>query len=225
MGQASNAATLTTDSPGLVTASMHPEGPAWRAVDKLVDLVEIFDPGVQVCVWRRELDPNIQEYLSGLPPCGTLQSMETLSAEGRPRLVRLPAEPVPMPGRAAFIDDLAFLRDITCELLGCPAVGLRFARMHHAMCPGWHVDRTGMRMICTYQGPGTQWLSAQDADRGRPNLARLTDAPFIEAHPGDVVLLKGNLWQENEPFGAIHRSPEIPVDAGARTLVTLDPLW
>jgi len=202
-----------------------PDMPTWRAVSELADLVEIFDPDVQVCVWQRAVDASIAAYLSGLERAGTLQAIETLSAEDPPRLARLPAGPDSVPGLAALIDDLAFLREITCELLGCPAVGLRFARVDHAMCPGWHIDRVGLRLICTYEGPGTQWLADQGLDRSKPGLTRMADGVHIRAGAGDVVLLKGALWQGNERFGAVHRSPEIPPDAGARTLVTLDPLW
>jgi hypothetical protein len=194
-------------------------------VRELADLVEVFDPAVQVCVWQREMNPSISAYLTGLERTGTLQAIETLSAEGRPRLARLPARPESAPGRDALIDDLSLLREIVCELLGCPAIGLRLARVARAMCPGWHIDRVGIRLVCTYQGPGTQWLDDQGVDRGDQSLDRMADGAFIQAAPGQVVLLKGALWQGNEGLGAVHRSPEIPVGADARTVVTLDPLW
>jgi hypothetical protein len=195
--------------------------PAWRRVTQLADLVEIFDPAVQVCVWQRDMDAAVSEYLAGLEQTSTLQTIETLSAADRPRLTCLPAGP----GRDALVDDVALLREIVCELLGCPAVGLRLARTGHAMCPGWHIDRVGIRLICTHQGPGTQWLDDQGIDRCDLSLTRMADGAFNQAAPGEVVLLKGALWQGNEGVGAIHRSPEIAAGAGARTLVTLDPLW
>jgi len=46
----------------------------------------LFDLGVQVCVWRRELDPSISAYLAALERTSRLQAMETLSAQGRPPL-------------------------------------------------------------------------------------------------------------------------------------------
>jgi len=195
--------------------------PTWRQVTHLADLVDIFDLGVQVCVWKRDIDPAVAQYLTGLKRTDRPQTIETLSAAGRPRLTCLPAGP----GRAALIDDVSLLREIICELLGCPAVGLRLARVGHAMCPGWHIDRVGIRLICTYQGPGTQWLDDQGAGRRELRLVRRGEGAFIQAAPGEVVLLKGALWQGNERHGAVHRSPEIAAGAGARTLITLDPLW
>ena len=195
--------------------------PAWQRVSHLADLVEIFDPAVQVCVWQRDMDAAVSQYLARLERTGTPQTIETLSAAGRPRLTCLPAGP----GRAALIDDVSLLGEIMCELLGCPAVGLRLARLGHAMCPGWHIDGVGIRLICTYQGPGTEWLDDQGIDRCDLSLTRKGEDAFIQATPGEAVLLKGALWQGNERLGAIHRSPEIAAGAGVRTLVTLDPLW
>lgn len=197
-----------------------PAVPTWRRVSELADLVEIFDPGVQVCAWQRELDPVIETYLSGLHQTGELQVLETLSPAAQPRLACLPAGL----GRASLIDDLALLREVVCELQGCSEVGLRLARVGHAMCPGWHVDHVGIRLVCTYQGPGTQWLDDQDVDRRDLHSGRMGEGAFIQAVPGEIVLLKGALWQGNDAFGAVHRSPEIGY-ASLRTLITLDPLW
>lgn len=205
----------------VAAVTMPPVLPIWRRMTDLADLVEIFDPAVQVCTWQREIDPAVAAYLEELEQTGTLQALETLSATGRPKLASLLAKS----GRAALIDDLSLLRELVCELLGCPAVGLRLARLGHAMCPGWHVDRVGIRLICTYQGPATEWLDDQGADRRNLGIGRIGDGVSVEAAPGEVVLLKGARWQDNERLGAIHRSPGIAPGSGLRTLVTLDPLW
>jgi len=194
--------------------------PAWKRVDELADLVEIFDPSVQVCSWQREIEPVIGNYLAGLHQ-EPMQSVETLSENGSPGLSSLSADD----GQSVLIEDLSLLRNIVCDLLGCPAVGMRLARIGHAMCPGWHIDRVGIRLVCTYQGPGTQWLEKQDMDRSNLHQNRNESAAFVEAAVGEIVLLKGSLWQDNEAFGAIHRSPEIASNTPLRTLVTLDALW
>ncbi|MDJ0892649.1 MAG: DUF1826 domain-containing protein [Gammaproteobacteria bacterium] len=198
-----------------------PAAPTWRRVPELADLVEIFDPGMQVCAWRREIDPAIEAYLSGLHQTGELQVIETLSPAAQPRLERLPDGP----GRTSLIDDLSLLSEVVCELLGCSEIGLRLTRLGRAMCPGWHVDHVGIRLVCTYQGPGTQWLDEQDVDRSDLHSGRREDDAFVQATPGEIVLLKGALWQGNDAFGAVHRSPELAPDAALRALVTLDPLW
>lgn len=198
-----------------------PATPTWRRVPELADLVEIFDPGVQVCTWQREIDPAIGTYLSQLPQTRELQVIETLSPAAQPKLDGLPDRR----GRPSLMEDQSLLREVVCELLGCAAIGLRLARIGRAMCPGWHVDRVGIRLVCTYQGPGTQWLDDQDVDRGDLRSGRIGEGAFIQAAPGEIVLLKGALWQGNDAFGAIHRSPGLGSSASRRTLITLDPLW
>ena len=198
-----------------------PAVPTWRRVPELADLAEIFDPGIQVCSWQREIDPAIGTYLSGLHQARELQVIETLSPVAQPRLEALPAGS----GRASLMDDLTLLRELLCELLGCSEVGLRLARVGHAMCPGWHLDRVGIRLVCTYQGPGTEWLDNQSVERHDLHSSRTREGAAIQAFPGEIVLLKGPLWQGNDGFGAVHRSPELAPDADLRTVVTLDPLW
>jgi len=195
--------------------------PTWRRVPELADLAEIFEPGVQVCSWQREIDPDIEVYLSGLDQTRESQAIETLSPATAPSLDSLPEGL----GRASLVDDLSLLSEIMCELLGCSEVGLRLARLGRAMCPGWHVDRVGIRLVCTYQGPGTQWLDDQGVDRCDLQNSQMQEKTALQATSGEIVLLKGALWQENEAFGAVHRSPELAPAAALRTLVTLDPLW
>jgi hypothetical protein len=198
-----------------------PVAPIWRRVRELADLVEIFDPRVQVCSWQREIDPAIEAYLSQLHPTGELQVLETLSPAAQPKLDALPSGP----GRVSLIEDLSLLREVVCDLLDCTTAGLRLARVSRAMCPGWHVDRVGIRLVCTYQGPGTQWLDDQAVDRGDLKSGWSGKDALIQAMEGEIVLLKGGLWQGNNAFGAIHRSPGLGSFAALRTLITLDPLW
>ncbi|MBT3045707.1 MAG: DUF1826 domain-containing protein [Candidatus Thiodiazotropha sp. (ex Lucina pensylvanica)] len=195
--------------------------PTWQRVPELADLVEIFDPGVQVCTWQRESDPAIETYLSGLHQTGELQVLETLSSAAQPKLDCLPEGS----GLASLIGDLSLLREVVCELMGCSEVGLRLARVGHAMCPGWHIDRTSIRLVCTYQGPGTEWLNDQNVECQDLHDSRIRAKAAVQAVTGEIVLLKGSLFQGNEAFGAVHRSPEPAPDAALRTLVTLDPLW
>ena len=122
-------------------------------------------------------------------------------------------------------EDMSLLTEILCELLDCPEVGLRCTQVEHAMCPRLHVDRVPLRLLCTYEGPGTEWLEDQGVARNDLSNPDIAKGACQRAATGDVVLLKGALWQDNEGFGAIHRSPALDPDEGRRTLVTMDPLW
>ena len=191
----------------------------WRRVSAVADLAEIYEPDVQVCSWQRSIDPQITAYLGSVAHLGTLQLIETLGPSDRARLDALPVGE----GREQLVDDLAFLTEILCELLDCPVVGFRGTRVEHAMCPKWHIDRVPVRLLCTYEGPGTEWL--EDQGVAHSELSQVADGACQRANVGEVVLLKGTLWQDNDDNGAIHRSPAITQGSGPRTLVSLDPLW
>lgn len=193
--------------------------PSWRRVPLLVDLAQIYDLDLQICSWQREIDPAIEVYLRQIRQEGELQFIESLNPKTCPKLDRLPS----LPGKASLIEDLSLLKDIVFELLGCDEVGLRLARIRHAMCPGWHVDRVSVRLVCTCQGPGTQWLDNQQVDRDNVHSLSI-EKKFEQSAVGEIVLLKGAGWQGNEDFGAIHRSPELNSNE-LRTVITFDPLW
>ncbi|MAQ18694.1 MAG: hypothetical protein CMN30_28350 [Sandaracinus sp.] len=94
-------------------------------------------------------------------------------------------------------------------------------------CRKLHYDYVDLRVVCTYQGPGT-WL-APEAALDRTALGRGDDADhangricpdparLVQAGAGDIVFMKGKSWGPGAR-GAIHRSPSIE-GTGIRRLV------
>ncbi len=80
-------------------------------------------------------------------------------------------------------------------------------------------------MLCTYTGPGTEWLENQGVDKTRLSEPTIVNGPHQCATSGEVVLLKGALWPGHESFGAFHRSPTMASGGKRRMLLSLDPLW
>lgn len=198
------------------------------------DLVRIFDAGMQVVRWQRRADPAITACLQQAAASGALGSgFRTAVAAGQ----RVDPALLPDgPDRLAVIDDIHGLSSLYSDLLGCPAVGLRLEVLRHAMCPRFHVDRTGIRLTCAYLGPGTEWIDDAGVDRDRlgrgsnglpDHASGLFDrGTAVEAaSPFDVVLLKGTLWPDNAARGAIHRSPAVPVADEPRILLAMDAIW
>lgn len=202
--------------PGAATASV-------RVVQQLGDLVAIFEPAVQVCVYPRgrPVAPAGQQ-----PPFALRRVVHADAAGNWSRAAHAALGEHADPGLCA---DISFLLTLYADLLGCPTIGLRLEPLDRAMCPGWHVDRTGIRLLCTLRGPGTEWLDDAGIDRrGLPDSAAPLGTllpPTGHAAPGDIVLLKGAAWQGNDGRGAIHRSPAMPPGAGPRWLLALDALW
>jgi len=195
-------------------------------------LIRIFDPGVQIAWFERPPVPVIAEYLQAV--VGRLGSGRSLVARADADLpdLELPEHA----GREALLSEIGWLTRVYTDLLGCPSAALRIEVLERPMCPRFHVDRTGIRLVCTLRGPGTEWLHDGWADRSRlgPGSRGLADEDSGLMLPGAEVeriptfavgLLKGSLWQDNADRGAIHRSPQIPTSEGPRVMLSLDAIW
>jgi hypothetical protein len=211
--------------------------PATRSLHeatRLTELVRIFDADVQLCLYPRSPVEAITRYFANA-------SAEGVLGLGF-RLVTTPGQALDipglaaLPGRDAVLRDMAYLLDIYGELLGCPQVGMRLEILNHAMCPRSHVDQTGVRMLCTYHGRGSEWLREEAADRSK--LGRLAQGmpdetsglirnpkAIRQAPPFSLLLLKGTQWQGNHGRGAIHRSPAPDPLQPCRVLLALDAIW
>lgn len=215
------AAPVATPDPAPNARSPRGAGATACHVERLVDLVSIFEPQVQLLVHARTLGPEITTYLDDL----------TISAVGFRGFRQVVNVATGLSGRylpeAAHVDalhrDIGQLVELYADLLGCTQIGLRLEGLQRTMCPGWHCDRTGIRLLCTYRGPGTEWLDGIGIDR-TTLPGRVADRPPDgSASAGDIVLLKGSLWQGNAGCGAIHRSPA--PGQGTRWLLALDAIW
>jgi hypothetical protein len=195
-------------------------------------LIGIFEPDVQLAIWQRPVDPAIADYLEANRLHLGSGVRTSLSADEHPDLASLPAGP----GRDALAVDMGKLAELLGDLLDCPRIGLRLEVITKAMCPRLHVDRVGIRLLCTYRGPGTEWIADTDAERsklgsgagGLPDeVSGLfgADTRIESVARFSVALLKGSLWQGNSGRGVIHRSPAIPADALPRVVLALDGMW
>lgn len=201
---------------------------AARTAKRLEDLVEIFEPEVNVVVHARHADRQVVKYLEACLDAGDLIG-------GRPLVVEAgeawssPLDLPDRPGRDALLADIRHLIDLYGELLGCARIGLRLEVLGGAMCPRFHADRVGIRLLCTWIGPGTEWAEEWAVDRehvGCGDSGPVRDQVGVRrASAFDIVLLKGEYWQGNAGHGAIHRSPALDGCAGRRVVLVLDAVW
>ncbi|TVP84399.1 MAG: DUF1826 domain-containing protein [Thioalkalivibrio sp.] len=208
-------------------------GPPHTAIGTTVgSLARIFEPGVQIAWFERAPVPAITDYV---------HAVSRRLGSGRSRVVHadddLPDLELPdQAAREALLSEIGWLTGVYTDLLGCSSAALRIEVLDRPMCPRFHVDRTGIRLVCTLRGPGTEWLHDGWADRSRlgPGSRGLADEESGLMLPGAEVeriptfavgLLKGSLWQDNADRGAIHRSPQIPTSEGPRVMLSLDAIW
>jgi hypothetical protein len=224
------------------TQSNHPKNSVYKstpptAVDfDALELLSIFAHYQQITVVERPNNQKITQYLQQTADALgrgfqlTLKASESVSKKVLTQ--RLLPDQL---GRDTLLADLDLLAHLYSDLIGCPEIGVRLEVLHGAMCPTLHVDRTGIRLLCTYLGPGAEWLDDRYADRSKLGISTLNvcdadsglildSAGLHQAPTFAIALLKGSLWQGNQQRGVIHRSPSVNPEQ-IRVLVAMDALW
>jgi hypothetical protein len=183
--------------------------------DTPLGLTRIFDEDTNIAIWQRSANAHATPLIDSLLSAGVLGGgWRTVLDMAQPLLPAL--RPHLPPGSDSWLDDIAGLAELYADLLGCPHIGIR--------------------LLCTYRGPATDWLDNSAADRrwlgassgGLPDGASgliLDPAGVHAAEAWSVVLLKGDLWQGNSGNGVIHRSPDVLPENGPRILLAMDAAW
>ncbi len=204
-----------------------------RTTGQLPELESIFDNAVSLSILRRPTPLALKHYLADQCPRHTYERAQRISVE-QPEFATV-LQDFSVNGRTHLEDELRSLIELFATLSDSHSVGMRLCLSHQQSCPRFHVDRIGLRLICTWQGPGTEWLEHADVDRrflgfgsqGVPDecsgLLR-AGAQIYRMQTFDIGLFKGELWPGNAGRGAVHRSPEVKPLSPHRIVVTLDEL-
>lgn len=197
-------------------------------------LAGIHKPKVNLAIWLRRDGPEVDAILHDFPlthphdgdavntlniaaPCAPLPIARWVG-----RLVRKPSAQ-----RAALARDVAELASTFAQITGARRLKIRLERVEHDSCRKFHTDHIGVRLLCTYAGPGTQWIPEEAADRRMlrrgDNDDICLDRDRIESLPRLAVgLFKGDAWPGTEGRGIIHRSPPIAGSGQRRLLLCID---
>ena len=175
-------------------------------------LTEFFREDVNLAVWQRKTDAKYAAFVETfVKQAGSLQRFVSIET-GETADSILPDWASNLPGAADWLRDVNTVIDMFRCLFEPSAVGVRLHVLTGTMCPRFHVDRVPARLLLTYSGKGTEWLTEEQVIRGAKGTrlpdqtARAEDIQVVPA--GAVAILKGELWEGNEGFGLVHRSPD-----------------
>ncbi len=195
---------------------------------ELADLAEIYAAHLNVAVFRRGADAAVQSLVRDHLLERDWEQTLRIDTRGPETFA---VAPWCAADTRALHSELVFLVEVYGDLFGANRIGLRLSCGIEPPCPRFHVDRVGVRMVCTYLGRGTEWLDQSSAKRRHlghaaqgqsDELSGLIQGPVRGAKAFDLVLLKGEAWPENEQRGAVHRSP--PSTGQRRLFVTLESI-
>jgi hypothetical protein len=93
-------------------------------------------------------------------------------------------------------------------------------------CQRWHRDQNICRTIITYTGPGTHVAHERGVTRGADGCVDAANGQqSMQVEAGDLLLMKGGLWQGSQGVGAAHRAPAIgpvPTCTAHRLMLKVD---
>jgi hypothetical protein len=198
-----------------------------RLGDQPETLRQILDPGVNLAVWRRNSRPAIEKELSvlraaDLPdrrwPTSPALFDEDLSA----LLTRCGLSPGDF---REFRSDVGRIAGLFFEINAGRDFRFRLATVSGNDCGRFHTDTRHLRMLCTYRGAGTEWLTDAQVDqealrRGASNDAIIRFGEPSRIEPFWVGIMRGESDQGSG--GLVHRSPAIAGSGQTRVVFCLD---
>ena len=198
-------------------------------------LPHIYDQNTNIVIWQRDLEQVLTNAVNTLISTNAIKPLELAVSpdDAFDKLVTaLKPDDNNRDETHALCKDIALLVEMFCCLFDLKRAGLRLKILDKPMCPRFHVDKIPCRLVTTYQGVATQWLNHSDVDRsklGTGNLGKPDEESGLfkslnninQLKQGDVALLKGEYWDENEGAGLVHRSPPVAANE-QRLLLTLD---
>jgi hypothetical protein len=195
-------------------------------------LERILEPDVYLAQWRRAVEPEIVSWVCrmapDLPPDGRFHLYPKDTDAVVSSLLR-PSAYSQDRGRAGFIRDVSDLVARFSRLASSPTVDIRLDLIEHDACWKFHRDRTELRMLCTYLGPGTQYVPDIYGEQAIRDQRDYT-GPVTNIPARDIALFKGDLRERG--VGVVHRSPPIVGTGKRRLLLCINkpseispPLW
>jgi hypothetical protein len=180
----------------------------------------------------RHLDPALATELEAVARMVSFRHSAHLDAtapEVGPLLVAIPK------GEArTFLEaDIRRLAGTFGTLLGRRHVHAQLYTKRSDGCRKFHADNVTLRLLCTYAGPGTDWIPNEDLVRkhmGRTDIDPATHNRLVlreggslrRSAPGEVLVFRGGAYPGQAGRGAAHRSPPLGSTGVARLVLKID---
>lgn len=177
-----------------------------------------------IAVFRRSLDPVIAEAIDEL----LVELLPTVRVEGDWAIVdaALAAGLADLrrwqPWLEGWLrDDIAFLGRLFSELTGATSLAVRLEAVDDDACSRFHADNLSYRLVTTYRGAGTEWVSPRDAHLVQDG--KLSDPSACRRlERGWVGALRGAKGATPDVPAVLHRSPPVRSPDAVRLFLAID---
>lgn len=196
------------------------------------EFARILRPDINVVNITRPLDTALLDGLAHLAQVEHFHHgarLSTINTDPSDLLVSVHDETL----RTFLADDIRLLAGQLGVLLNRQHLHAQLFIQRSDGCRKIHADNVSIRLLCTYAGPGTDWLPDQDVNRKYLGASKLNataankriirrGSTLRRTVPGEVLLLKGNAHPGNAGRGAAHRSPPLGASSAARLVLKID---
>lgn len=127
-----------------------------------------------------------------------------------------------------IIQDIELLLHTFEEVTKSTSFQMLLATINTNMCRKFHTDINELRMLCTYSGPGTLWLTDENINRtalnsiGNKQSIVIDENQVRQVETGAVAILKGAIYPQSNSKAVVHRSPTIEESGSTRLLLRID---
>lgn len=217
-----------------MTKTRTDDAPQWpsnaRLLKRRCDLRCFAQDNVNMAIWDRPLPPAVAAEVAVLPFEAFPHQRVTTSRPERsiPRVFREHADTTGHPYPKALVADILMLANTYRALRQLRTVLLRLDAIQVQAFTRFHADGVEMRLMCTYRGPGTEWLSEDAFSRqmletdGIDHAVKRKDIHRMAA--GQVAMMRGDAWPRaiRRLRGTAHRWPLVMRPKDWRWFVLVD---
>lgn len=192
----------------------------------LQELNAIHLPNINLAIYAREVDQGLKDFIKGLdldklPPihgsfnCNEIPGLLQSSLKRTTKDKR---------GLSLFIEDIKIITEQFSTIARKEFIRFNLYTVGNDMCKYFHSDYNNLRLLCTYRGAGTQWLSNEFKKSGYggspENAIDQDEIQQLEALW--IGILKGESYFNNKGNGIVHRSPPMGDEKVKRLLLKID---
>ena len=120
-------------------------------------------------------------------------------------------------------EDIVDKADMMAQLTGAPELRVKLDVIEDDHCRKFHVDNVRLRLVTTYRGPGTEWISPRLSSTLAPGSLPPDDA-IRHLPTGHVAVMRGGKGATPDRPGVLHRSPVIAGTGIVRLFLAIDEL-
>jgi len=186
-------------------------------------LVNITEPMFSLVVWERNLPQSLQTWLSEQQP-EQLPSGRVLTERDN---IREAIENFFSKNKAnnnqseqnLLANDIEHLAQKYADFTNANKIDIRLDVIQNDACWKFHLDRVDYRLVTTYKGEGTQYVSPEYAEQALKEQTDY-DGPIKKIAEQDVAIFKGS--NNSCGKGIVHRSPPIKEKQETRLLLCIN---